>query len=98
MQTLQVTLTDTQYPRLTETAETHNPDASPAVGVLEVFLAPELTDDGYARVAQKQALWQANPQSLNALRLDLIYHSEALEGSPLTKSQVASAIQEPFPQ
>ncbi|MBN2005720.1 MAG: hypothetical protein JXA21_20355 [Anaerolineae bacterium] len=98
MQTLQATLTDTQCQRLTETAETHNPDASPATGVLEVFLGPEAADDGYARLAQKQALWRTSPQPLDALRLDLIYHSEALEGSPLTRSQVASAILEPLPQ
>lgn len=28
------------------------------------------------------------------LRLDLIYHSEALEGSPLTRDQIAEAIKE----
>lgn len=32
------------------------------------------------------------------LRLDLIYHSEALEGSPLTRDQVEEAIKELSPQ
>jgi len=32
------------------------------------------------------------------LRLDLVYHSEALEGSPLTRTQVEKAIRELSPQ
>lgn len=35
---------------------------------------------------------------LDNLRLDLVYHSEALEGSPLTKAQVEEAIVELSPQ
>ncbi len=97
MQTAQVTLTKTKYSRQTERADTHNSDASPAIGVLEVYVSPE-SDDDYARLAYKQTLWRANPRPLDALRLDLVYHSEALEGSPLTRSQVASALQEPLPQ
>ena len=95
MQTLQVDLAENQYQRLADTAETR--DASMTVLVIEAieaFLNAESLHNRYARLIRKQALWDRNPKALDAMRLDLIYHSEALEGSPLTKFQIESAIRE----
>ena len=54
---------------------------------------------GVGLVRERAAGYTATrDQSLDArmahLRLDLIYHSEALEGSPLTRTQVEDAIRE----
>ncbi|MBN2006414.1 MAG: hypothetical protein JXA21_23885 [Anaerolineae bacterium] len=95
MQTLQVDLAEHQYQRLANTAEARGASMTDLViEAVEAFLSAESLHNRYARLIHKQALWDRNPKALDAMRLDLIYHSEALEGSPLTKSQVQSAIKE----
>jgi hypothetical protein len=54
-------------------------------------------------VRERQATYAVAPDQdvrarLADLRLDLIYHSEALEGNPLTRIQVKDAIQELSPR
>jgi len=65
---------------------------------VEVLLRSEVMKSRYARLASKQAAWWTLDENLRTrmddLRLDLIYHSEALEGSPLTKTQVKETIEE----
>lgn len=119
MQTLQVTLSESQYERLHDEAEKRNIAANDLVlKIIGAFLAAEDARNRYDRLAQKQATWYARRGERDAqiireqpaaytvrtdrsldtrladLRLDLIYHSEALEGSPLTRSQVEDAIGE----
>ncbi len=95
MQTLEVNLAENQYQRLADTAEARGASMTDLViEAIEAFLSSESLHRRYTRLINKQALWDQNPKGLDALRLDLIYHSEALEGSPLTKSQVESAIKE----
>jgi hypothetical protein len=58
---------------------------------------------GMPLVREQSAAYTVDPDRsvhtrLSNLRLDLIYHSEALEGSPLTKSQVENAIKELSPR
>ncbi len=60
--------------------------------------APVSHPDG-ATLRESDATYQVKPdphlkEQLDDLRLDLIYHSEALENSPLTRAQVKDAIQE----
>lgn len=94
MQTLQVNLAESQYQRLADTAEKRNASMTDLViEAIEAFLSSESLHKRYTRLINKQSLWDQSPKDLDAMRLDLIYHSEALEGSPLTKSQVESAVQ-----
>ncbi len=95
MQTLQVHLAESQYERLANTAEARGASMTELViEAIEAFLSAESPHNRYTRLMRKQALWDQHPKALDAMRLDLIYHSEALEGSPLTKTQVESAIRE----
>jgi len=95
MQTLQVDLAENQYQRLANTAETRGASMTDLViEAIEAFLSAESLHKRYARLIRKQALWDHKPKALDTMRLELIYHSEALEGSPLTKAQVESAIKE----
>lgn len=64
---------------------------------------PQPDASGLPSVREQPAAYVMGPdQSVRArladLRLDLVYHSDALEGSPLTKTQVEKAIRELSPQ
>lgn len=63
----------------------------------------QLDQLGMSGVREQPADYAAEPDlnvhaRLADLRLDLIYHSEALEGSPLTRDQVEEAIKQLSPQ
>lgn len=91
---MQIAIMESQYQSLEQAA--HDRGVSVADLVMEAvtaWLQSAARQARYARLARKQALWRAQPVALDALRLDLIYHSEALEGSSLTKEQIAQAIQ-----
>jgi len=69
----------------------------------EVNRQPQPGVPGLPLVREQPAAYMMGlDQSVRArladLRLDLVYHSEALEGSPLTRTQVEKAIRELSPQ
>ena len=62
---------------------------------------PDVTGEQIAREQAVGYVTRSEPSidtHLANLRLDLVYHSEALEGSPLTKSQVEDAVRELSPR
>ncbi len=103
MQILQLPLPEAQYERLQHTAQARRTSVTDlALEAVEALLRSEAMKSRYTRLASKQAAWWALDVNLRTrmddLRLDLIYHSEALEGSPLTKSQIEQAIEELSPR
>ena len=101
MPTLEIALSENRYEQLAWLAQ----DRQTLILVsqaIEAFLHAQDREARYARLARKGAAWralQAKPdprlqERLDDLRLDLIYHSEALENSPLTRDQVKDAIEE----
>ena len=96
---MQVNIVEGQYQQLARIAVERGVSMEDAVKeALEAWMRSAARQERYARLSRKQARWRAHPTDLTALRLDLIYHSEALEGSPLTKEQTVQAVQELSPQ
>ncbi len=100
MKTLQLTLSEQQYEQLQREAEERKTVIDELVlKAVEAFLNTAATErqERYTRLERKQAAWRSRPPDsaqLDNLRLDLIYHSEALEGNPLTKNEIKEAIEE----
>ena len=105
MKTLQLTLSERQYKQLQREAKEQKTVINELVlEAIEAFLNPAVIErrERYKRLARKQVAWRnralASTRDVQAgldnLRLDLIYHSEALEGSPLTKDEIKDAIEE----
>jgi hypothetical protein len=103
MKTLQLTLSERQYEQLQREAQERKTVIDELVlEAVEAFLNSATIErkERYTRLDRKQAAWRDRlPDSaqLDNLRLDLIYHSEALEGNPLTKDEMKEAIEEHGP-
>jgi len=101
MQTLEITLSPSQYEKLDREAQRWQESIETLIQqvideYLERLVAIEATQALYPQLAYKQALWQESQPWLGPdgeahreeMRWELIYHSEKLEGSPLSKQEM----------
>jgi predicted DNA-binding protein len=106
MQTVEVTLSPSQYERLDREAQRwQEPIATLIQQVIDEYLerlaAIEATQTLYSQIAQKQALWrESQPWTgpngeahREEMRWELIYQSERLEGSPLSKQEMRVSVE-----
>ncbi|NIN99240.1 MAG: hypothetical protein GTO49_30570 [Anaerolineae bacterium] len=101
MQTVEITLSPSQYEKLDREAQRwQEPIETLIQQVIDEYLerlaAIEATQALYSQLAYKQALWQESQPWLGPdgeahreeMRWELIYHSERLEGNPLSKKEM----------
>ncbi len=102
MPAVQLTLPEIHYQRLKQAAQNRDTAVDELVlEAVEAFLdSLETGTDQFERLAYKQTAWQkrlAKPsekisRTMEDLQLEFIYNSEAIEGSPLSKSEIEQVV------
>ncbi len=106
MQTVEITLSPSQYERLDREAQRRQEPIETLIQqvideYLERLAIIEATQALYSQLAHKQALWRESQPWLGPdgeahreeMRWELIYHSEMLEGSPLSKQEMRVSVE-----